>query len=98
MNNRLGLTSLDLASLKVAIVHEWFVDYSGSERVVEQMLNLLGHRPCYLSGNGRSGRILGRLSHQLLSLVCIGCIKGHKHRFTHLALPLTHIGDFSGSG
>ena len=26
--------------LKVAIVHEWFVDYSGSERVVEQLLNL----------------------------------------------------------
>ncbi|MEW5923014.1 MAG: glycosyltransferase family 4 protein [Candidatus Zixiibacteriota bacterium] len=26
--------------MRVAIVHEWFVDYSGSERVVEQMLNL----------------------------------------------------------
>ena len=26
--------------LKVAIVHEWFVDYSGSERVVEQLINL----------------------------------------------------------
>lgn len=25
---------------KVAIVHEWFVDYSGSERVVEQLLNV----------------------------------------------------------
>jgi hypothetical protein len=25
--------------MKVAIVHEWFIDYSGSERVVEQMLN-----------------------------------------------------------
>ncbi|MEW6108483.1 MAG: glycosyl transferase, group 1 family protein, partial [Nitrospirota bacterium] len=26
--------------MKVAIVHEWFVDYSGSERVVEQLLNM----------------------------------------------------------
>ncbi|WP_114778936.1 glycosyltransferase family 4 protein [Botryobacter ruber] len=26
--------------MKVAIVHEWFVDYSGSERVVEQLLHL----------------------------------------------------------
>lgn len=26
--------------MKVAIVHEWFVDYSGSERVVEQLLNI----------------------------------------------------------
>lgn len=25
--------------MKIAIIHEWFVDYSGSERVVEQMLN-----------------------------------------------------------
>lgn len=25
--------------MKVAIVHEWFIDYSGSERVVEQILN-----------------------------------------------------------
>jgi glycosyltransferase involved in cell wall biosynthesis len=28
-----------LNNLKVAIVHEWLVDYSGSERVLEQMLN-----------------------------------------------------------
>lgn len=30
----------DLSSLRVALVHEWFVDYSGSERVVEQILNI----------------------------------------------------------
>ena len=28
------------SDLKVAIVHEWFVDYSGSERAVEQILNI----------------------------------------------------------
>jgi glycosyltransferase involved in cell wall biosynthesis len=28
-----------MKKIKVAIVHEWFVDYSGSERVVEQILN-----------------------------------------------------------
>ena len=32
---------VDLSKLKVAIIHEWLVDYSGSERVVEQMLNVL---------------------------------------------------------
>ncbi len=32
---------VDLSKLKIAIIHEWFVDYSGSERVVEQMLNVL---------------------------------------------------------
>jgi len=30
----------NLKSLKVAIVHEWFVNYAGSERVVEQMLQI----------------------------------------------------------
>jgi glycosyltransferase involved in cell wall biosynthesis len=47
MKNRLGMTPMDLASFKVAIVHEWFVDYSGSERVVEQMLNLFPHADLY---------------------------------------------------
>ncbi|WP_033316753.1 glycosyltransferase family 4 protein [Pontibacter roseus] len=27
-------------NLKIAIVHEWFIDFAGSERVVEQLLNL----------------------------------------------------------
>ncbi|PZV10726.1 MAG: glycosyl transferase family 1 [Pseudanabaena sp.] len=30
----------NLENLKIAIVHEWFVSYAGSERVVEQILNL----------------------------------------------------------
>ena len=29
-----------LKNLKIAIVHEWFVNYAGSERVVEQILNI----------------------------------------------------------
>jgi len=33
-------TVLNSDKLKVAIVHEWFVAYAGSERVVEQMLNI----------------------------------------------------------
>ena len=32
-----------LENLKIAIVHEWFVTYAGSERVVEQILNLFPH-------------------------------------------------------
>ena len=32
--------SLNADKLKVAIVHEWFVTYAGSERVVEQILNV----------------------------------------------------------
>jgi glycosyltransferase involved in cell wall biosynthesis len=32
-----------LENLKVAIVHEWLVDYSGSEKVLEQFLELFPH-------------------------------------------------------
>ena len=39
--------NIDLATLRVAIVHEWFVDYSGSERLVEQMLNLFPQADLY---------------------------------------------------
>ncbi len=39
--------STDFASLRVAIVHEWLVDYSGSERVVEQMLNVFPQADLY---------------------------------------------------
>jgi glycosyltransferase involved in cell wall biosynthesis len=36
-----------LEHLRVAIVHEWLVDYSGSERVLEQILNLFPHGELY---------------------------------------------------
>jgi glycosyltransferase involved in cell wall biosynthesis len=32
-----------LENLKIAIAHEWFVTYAGSERVVEQILNVFPH-------------------------------------------------------
>jgi glycosyltransferase involved in cell wall biosynthesis len=32
-----------LAGLRVAVVHEWLIDYAGSERVVREMLDLLPH-------------------------------------------------------
>lgn len=38
--NQNRASAVDLSKFKVAIVHEWFVDYSGSERLVEQMLNI----------------------------------------------------------
>lgn len=37
----------DLSQLKVAIVHEWLVDYSGSERVVEQLLKCFPQAELY---------------------------------------------------
>jgi len=40
-------SSIDLDALRVAIVHEWLVDYSGSERVVEQLLELFPQADLY---------------------------------------------------
>ena len=45
--NMLENSYIDFGSLKVAIVHEWFVDYSGSERLVEQMLDLFPQADLY---------------------------------------------------
>lgn len=33
----------NLEKLRIAIAHEWFVNYAGSERVVEQILNIFPH-------------------------------------------------------
>ena len=33
----------NLENTRIAIVHEWFVNYAGSERVIEQILNLCPH-------------------------------------------------------
>ncbi|WP_299701039.1 glycosyltransferase family 4 protein [uncultured Pontibacter sp.] len=41
------LIKVDAAQLKIAIIHEWFVDYSGSERVVEQLLHLFPEADLY---------------------------------------------------
>jgi glycosyltransferase involved in cell wall biosynthesis len=36
-----------LEQLRVAVIHEWLVDYSGSERVLEQILRLFPHADLY---------------------------------------------------
>mgnify|MGYP003340915490 CR=1 FL=1 len=38
---------MTLESLRVALVHEWLVDYSGSERVVEQILKCFPQADLY---------------------------------------------------
>ncbi|MCK4856407.1 MAG: glycosyltransferase family 4 protein [candidate division Zixibacteria bacterium] len=40
-------SSIDLKSLRVAIVHEWFVNYCGAERVVEQILKVFPQADLY---------------------------------------------------
>lgn len=40
-------SSNPLSSLRVAIVHEWLVDYSGSERVLAQVLNVFPEADLY---------------------------------------------------
>jgi len=36
--------------LKVAVAHEWLVDYSGSERVLEQLMNMFPNTDLFRGG------------------------------------------------
>jgi len=51
----------NLENIRIAIVHEWFVNYAGSERVVEQILNLFPHADLFavvdFLDNGKRGFI-----------------------------------------
>ncbi len=56
-----------LQDRRVAIVHEWMVSYSGSERVVEQLLKLAPHAEVFalvdLLPDGERGFLGGRIVH-----------------------------------
>ncbi|WP_017325502.1 glycosyltransferase family 4 protein [Synechococcus sp. PCC 7336] len=52
------------AELKVAIVHEWLIDYSGSERVVEQLLTLFPHADLYAVVENLPVELKGFIQHK----------------------------------
>ena len=40
---------MELEKLKVAVVHDWLVNYGGAERVVETILEIFPQADIYLS-------------------------------------------------
>ena len=80
-------TEVDLKSLKVAIVHEWFVDYSGSERVVEQMLNLFPQADLYAQVEFLPEDLRGFIKNKKVTTSFIQKLPGAKKRYRSY-LPL----------
>ncbi len=78
---------VDLKSLKVAIVHEWFVDYSGSERLVEQMLNLFPQADLYAQVEFLPEDLRGFIKNKKVTTSFIQKLPGAKKRYRSY-LPL----------
>ncbi|MEM9569064.1 MAG: glycosyltransferase family 4 protein [Cyanobacteria bacterium P01_E01_bin.34] len=74
-------------SLKVAIVHEWFVDYSGSERVVEQLLHLFPHADLFAVVENLPPELKGFIQHKSVQTTFIQKLPWGKHRYQQY-LPL----------
>ncbi|AFY71292.1 glycosyl transferase group 1 [Thalassoporum mexicanum PCC 7367] len=53
-----------LEHLKIAVIHEWFVDYSGSERVVEQILKIFPHADLFATVDFLPDRLRGFIQHK----------------------------------
>jgi glycosyltransferase involved in cell wall biosynthesis len=81
------IKNIDLNSLKVAIVHEWFVDYSGSERVVEQMLNLFPQADLYAQVDFLPDNLRGLIKNKKVTTSFIQKLPGaRKHYRSYLPL------------
>jgi len=79
--------AINLESLKVAIVHEWFVDYSGSERVVEQMLNILPQADLFAQVENLPERLKGFIKHKKVTTSFIQKLPKSKTKYRNY-LPL----------
>jgi glycosyltransferase involved in cell wall biosynthesis len=76
-----------LESLRIAIVHEWFVNYSGSERVVEQILNLFPHADLFAVVDFLEDSQRGYIQHKQVTTTFIQKLPFAKTKFRQY-LPL----------
>ncbi|MGK7911604.1 MAG: glycosyltransferase family 4 protein [Synechococcus sp.] len=74
-------------SLQVAIVHEWFVDYSGSERVVEQLLNLFPQADLFAVVENLPPELTGFIQHKPVQTTFIQKLPWGKQKYQQY-LPL----------
>ena len=74
-------------SLKVAIVHEWFVDYSGSEKVVEQLLRLFPHADLFAVVENLPPELKGFIQHKPVQTTFIQKLPWGKQKYQQY-LPL----------
>jgi len=82
-----GTGRYDLSGLKVAIVHEWFVDYSGSERVLEQILEIFPQADLYALVEFLPDELRSIIKHKKVRTSFIQKLPGSKRRYrTYLPL------------
>ena len=89
----------DLSQLKVAIVHEWFVDYSGSERAVEQMLNIFPQADLFAQVEFLPDNLRGFIKNKKVTTSFIQKLPGAKKRYrSYLPLMPFAVEQFDLSG
>jgi glycosyltransferase involved in cell wall biosynthesis len=77
----------NLENLRIAIVHEWFVNYAGSERVTEQILNLFPHADLFAVVDFLEGSQRGYIQHKKVTTTFIQNLPFAKTKFRkYLAL------------
>lgn len=80
----------NLENLKIAIVHEWFVTYAGSERVIEQILNLFPHADLFAVVDFLEESQRGFIQHHKVTTTFIQNLPFAKTKFRQY-LPLMPI-------
>ena len=76
-----------LENLRIAIVHEWFVSYAGSERVVEQILNLFPNADLFAVVDFLDDSKRGFIQHKKVTTTFIQKLPFAKNKFRQY-LPL----------
>ena len=79
-----------LENLRIAIAHEWFVNYAGSERVVEQILNIFPHADLFAVVDFLDDSQRGFIQHKKVTTTFIQNLPFAKTKFRQY-LPLMPI-------
>ncbi len=79
-----------LENLRIAIAHEWFVNYAGSERVVEQILNIFPHADLFAVVDFLDDSQRGFIQHKKVKTTFIQNLPFAKTKFRQY-LPLMPI-------
>ncbi|MDX9856805.1 MAG: glycosyltransferase family 4 protein [candidate division Zixibacteria bacterium] len=88
-----------LDDLKVAIVHEWLINYSGAERVVEQLLAIFPQADLFAQVDFLPEELRGFISHKPVTTSFIQRLPGaRKHYRSYLPLMPLAVEQFDLTG
>lgn len=95
-----SLLNMNLPGLRrVAIIHDWLIDFAGSERVLEQILHLFPHADLFTLVNHMPSHDLQRLQFRTINTSFLQCAPGiAKHLSKYLPLMPLAIEQFDLTG